>query len=199
MLENESMNTAQNIEEMDDENNESEITPFRAHSIFENSVINMANEALPEDEQIHSDEKFSLRWSVDKNFPDGHFKLENKMPAQKSDPEIINFIFEPAEGDEPPLKTEKMSDQAVGMEDKIRYNLNTAAVKEAFTALKPEVQKIFLNGWRESLEDNKRKQIEFKTALANTLLPDKIKKLEENLADFEKGQKKIEKMLEALQ
>ena len=199
MLENESMNTAQNIEEMDDENNESELTPFRAHSIFENSVINMANESLPEDQQIRSGEKFSLRWSVDKNFPDGHFKLENKMPAQKSDPEITNFIFEPSEGDEPPLKTEKMPDQIVGKEDKIRYNLNTAAVKESFNSLKPEVREAFLNGWQEALKDSKRKQTELKTALAGTLRPDEREKLEENLADFEEGQESIEKMLEALQ
>lgn len=197
MLENESMNTAQNVEEMED--NESELTPYRAQSIFENAVINMANESLPEEDQIHSDEKFSLRWFIDKNFPDGHFGLMRSITSKKNEPKPEALVTEIDEETGETFIVEKMTGPVEPMEDVTIYNLNTAAVKETFMALKPEVQEIFLNGWTESLAENKTQLKKLKATLNGDLRRNEKEKINQKIGDFIQGQENIERMLEALQ
>jgi len=146
-----------------------EMTSTNANIVFKNQLINIVNKNVSDKDQIELGKSIHFDWFVDEEFPEGRFGLMSSKL-----------------GSEP------------GLIDETIYNLDSKVVKEIFNELNPEMQKIIIADWEESLRENKRKQTEFNNALKRDLPKSEKKSIEDMLKVFEEGERKIEMKLEIL-
>lgn len=177
------------------EKRNNDLTPMRAQSIFENKVINALNNTLSEKQKVHSDERAKLEWDLDPKTDEVVFSVVKRVPTNKELPggRDASIKVNPKTG-------KKYIDYKLSPNEEITtYNLETADVKKSFDTLDQEVKKIFIEGYKETLEENKNLIKKWEQTLKKELRQDEQKQLEEKIAEQEKASETMEKMLAALE
>lgn len=203
MLENRGYDPTQEFHKPDQEEEKDEITPYQAHRIFENAVINNVNEELEAEGKpmILSDVEVSLKWFVDEETPEGYFSLvqhkTEKTPGAEN--KIREYIMEKDEKTGETYQVEKISEAYLPQEDTaIFYDLDINKVREIFNKLDPKVKKSFIDGWKESLKENINQVAKLKDKLKVEKRNQDKENMEQEIIEYESAQEKIKKELQVL-
>lgn len=198
MLEQETDMSQTKEEEQTPEKND--LTPYRAQRIFENKVINTINEELDPEDKITSLNEARLKWLVDEQTPAGRFtiiKRDGQKEPAAAEPKTYVKEKDTETGEE--YLVEKMTGPVEPRGQKVTaYDLDINEVKKIFNELDPAVKQLFINGWQESLVENKALAEKWTKALKNEMRRDEQEELEAKITEQELAQEKIEKMLTAL-
>ena len=180
-----------------------DISPYRAHSIFENAMINTINNELESSGQqiISSDGSVSLDWLVDEETPAGRFAIikreVGKTSTKENEPKEYVLEKDPKTGEI--YKVEKMSGPVEFQKDIATvYDLNTEQVRQVFNKLEPAVKKSFIDGLQESLAANIALVRKYNQELKGEKREEEEKELKTKIEEQELAQEKINKELKAL-
>ena len=178
-----------------------EITPSRAHHIFENAVIKAINDqSETEGKQIiSSDGAVNLKWFVDEETPNGRFAIIQHNVQRTEENQLKEYVLEEDKETGEKYQVEKMSGP-VKPQDEIAtvYDLDINQVRKIFNKLEPAVKKSFIDGWKESLQENINQVNKLKAKLKQEMRQKEKEELETQITEHELAQEKINKELEAL-
>lgn len=181
-----------------------EVSPARAHQLFENALINAVNDELEanDDKIISSDGPVSLKWLVDEDTPDGRFaliqRLDRVLPIKEDESgEMVSEGIDPKTGKE--FWVRKMTGPVEPMEDAARvYDLKAKQVRAVFDGMEPSVKKVFINDLKERVDLNKTLIKEYRKQLKLEKRQEVKEALEAKISGEELAQEKLKKELQAL-
>lgn len=181
-----------------------EVSPARAHQLFENALINAVNDELEanDDKITSSDGPVSLKWLVDEDTPDGRFaliqRLDRVLPIKEDESgEMVSEGIDPKTGKE--FWVRKMTGPVEPMEDAARvYDLKAKQVRAVFDGMEPSVKKVFINDLKERVDLNKTLIKEYRKQLKLEKRQEVKEALEAKISGEELAQEKLKKELQAL-